>query len=137
MNTSKTTLTAIAGFFVTILAYFGFHVSPETIAGILTFTVMLIGIFAQDAGSEDKTTPHGFVAGFSPTTLLIVLPMILEKIAQELKKKDKTGKGWLTAAGNLLIAFSPVIAAIVASNETGFKKALRAARDTINNYLGE
>lgn len=48
----KTTVTALVGAVASIVAQFGFNVTPEIQTAIITVTVLVIGFFAKDG---DKT----------------------------------------------------------------------------------
>lgn len=80
---------------------------------------------------------ESFLKYLPVSTLFMFLPMILIKIGNSLKNRDLNMSGPDDAAGGLLIALAPAVAALDDNNETAFKKALRTTRDAINNYLGE
>ena len=69
--------------------------------------------------------------------LLMMLPMMLIQLGGYLKNKDKDNVGTDDAFANVLIAVAPAIDAYANSNENALKKALRAVRTTIDNYLGD
>jgi hypothetical protein len=69
--------------------------------------------------------------------LFMVLPIMLIQLGNFLKKKDTDAIGRDDAVGNILIALAPAIDAFSSGNESAVKKALRAARIAIDNYLGE
>ena len=67
--------------------------------------------------------------------ILLFLPMMLLTLGNYFKNKDKNDTGTDDAAGNLLIALAPALSALETGSDSAFRKALAAARDTINNYL--
>lgn len=68
--------------------------------------------------------------------LALFLPMIALKVGSWLKNKDTNETGMDDAAGNILIAAAPALAAIGDGQETAFRKALKVLYTTIGNYLG-
>ncbi len=76
------------------------------------------------------------IMAFLPA-LLPFLPMILIAMASKIKNKDADDVGADDVLGNVFISLAPVVGNINAKDQTGVKAALRAVRDTINNYLGE
>lgn len=73
----------------------------------------------------------------TPKMLLGLLPMILIKIGNYFKGKDKNETGADDAFGNVLIALAPAVDAIDDGNETAVKKALNVVYTTLGNYLGK
>jgi hypothetical protein len=69
--------------------------------------------------------------------LLMLLPVMLVQVGNYLKNKDANATGSDDAFGNVLIAMAPAVDAVATSNENSLKKALRAVKITIENYLGE
>lgn len=74
--------------------------------------------------------------GLSPQMLLMLLPMLMLKIGTWLKDKDQNETGTDDAAGNIIIAAAPAVAAYAEGNEKSFRKFLTAVHTTIGNYLG-
>ncbi len=69
--------------------------------------------------------------------LLMIIPMTLLKCGNFLKNKDTNATGTDDAFGNVLIAVAPAVDAFATGNDKALRKALRAVRQTIDNYLGE
>lgn len=69
--------------------------------------------------------------------LLIAVPMMLVSLGNYMKNRDSNAVGSDDAFGNVLIAVAPAVDAFAHGNESALKKALRAVRTTINNYLGD
>lgn len=69
--------------------------------------------------------------------LLMFLPMALIQLGNFLKNKDANASGSDDAFGNVLIAIAPAIDGFAHGSESAVKKALRAAKVAIDNYLGE
>lgn len=73
---------------------------------------------------------------FIPTSMLYgVVAMLLVKLGNVVKGKDANDTGSDDAFGNVLIAMAPAVAALEDNNENAKRKALKATRDTIDNYL--
>lgn len=73
---------------------------------------------------------------FIPTSMLYgVVAMLLVKLGNVVKSKDANDTGSDDAFGNVLIAMAPAVAALEDNNENAKRKALKATRDTIDNYL--
>ncbi len=74
------------------------------------------------------------ITSFLPA-LLPFLPMILIAMGAKIKSKDVNDTGADDVLANIFISLAPVIGNINAKDQTGVKAALRAVRDTIDNYL--
>jgi len=69
--------------------------------------------------------------------ILMFLPMLLIKLGNWFKNKDADAVGSDDAFGNVLIAAAPAVEAFESGNENAKRKALKAIRDTIDNYLNQ
>lgn len=78
-----------------------------------------------------------FLKFLSPAALLALLPMFLIEIGTSIKNKDDNSTGSDDAFGNVLIALAPALSSFGNRNDSKVKQALKAVRDTINNYLNE
>lgn len=73
---------------------------------------------------------------FMPISMLYgVIAMALTKVGHYLKDKDPDNTGSDDAAGNVLLAMAPAIAALEGNNGNATRKALVVVRDTIDGYL--
>ena len=64
-----------------------------------------------------------------------VISLLVTKLGISLKNKDANASGADDAAGDILIALAPAVAALEGNNDKALRKALTVVRSTIDNYL--
>lgn len=65
-----------------------------------------------------------------------ILPGLLIQLGTKLRNKDDNDVGTDDEGGKILIAFAPVIPAMLSKDESFKKKILKGVYNTIGGYLG-